>query len=383
MRTISITTKRKDHCYDIIIETGIFSQWQEEVKKRVSANRFIVLADQNVAALRGLEKELAGQSGWDMLLVEPGETRKNLQQYSELCEKSLSLGIDRKSVVVALGGGVIGDIAGYVAATLLRGIRFIQIPTTLLAQVDSSVGGKTGVNAAAGKNLVGAFHQPELVLIDPALLDTLPTREYLAGLAEVVKCAILTDRVFFDQLTALSSQITARNHDVLSTIIEFCCRIKADIVSADETEKGKRALLNLGHTFGHALEALAGYDGRVVHGEAVAVGTVLAAAYSVKMGLLQPGEAKAIQACFIKLGLPVRISSLGQGDSATPSTLDWQKLMNSPLLSAALLQDKKADTRQLTLILPTALGCCDIVKGVGVEKVADFMRENLAEEVKA
>ena len=374
MRSISIATNRSPHSYDIMIDRDLFNSWPKLALERTNAKRFVIIADKNVAGIRNLPEMLSPLPEWNLLTVVPGETRKNLEQYAELCEQVLSLGIDRKTVLVAIGGGVTGDMVGFLAATLLRGIRFIQIPTTLLAQVDSSVGGKTGVNAASGKNLVGAFLQPELVVIDPAVLDTLPVREYRAGLAEVVKTGILSDNAFFKQIDDNAELLSNRDHDILSLVIERCCRIKADLVAEDEFELGRRALLNLGHTFGHPLESLAGYDGSVVHGEAVAVGTALAAGYAEQEGMLAPQDAESICSCFGKLGLPTRINELGQTREEGRTPLDWAGLASEKALAVGLLQDKKANSRELKLILPEAIGSCRIVKGVPVEKVAAFMR---------
>lgn len=375
MLPITITTVRPAHRYDIFIASGLFKNWRREVRTRFNPDQVLVLCDANVARLYPAETGAEDGTGWRVLMVEPGETRKTLGQYGELCEKALSSGIDRKTLVVAVGGGVTGDIAGFLAATLLRGLRFVQIPTTLLAQVDSSVGGKTGVNAAAGKNLVGAFHQPEAVFIDPSVLDTLTGREYLAGVAEVVKYGVMADKPFFDTLRRSAEPLRARDHAFLTTVIDRCCRIKAEIVAEDETEKGKRALLNLGHTFGHALEALAGYDGMVLHGEAVAVGTALAAEFAVREGRLAAEESRAIGDCLAALGIPARICQLGQAGPGEP--LPWPELLTEERLREALLLDKKADNRRLSLVLPSAVGKCDVVKGIDADKVARFMQECL------
>ncbi len=381
MGTLTVENKRADHSYPICIGAGQFKRWRSLVAQQLDSDRFIVAADANVVRLYDLKAALANESDLFLLEVTPGESRKNLEQYTELCETALRFGIDRNSVVVAIGGGVTGDIAGFMAATLLRGLRFVQIPTTLLAQVDSSVGGKTGVNAVAGKNLIGAFHQPELVIIDPAFLNTLPKREYLAGIAESLKYGIMLDRRFFDLFVSGREAVLARDHSLLSDIIEKCCSYKADVVGKDETEKGTRALLNLGHTFGHALESLAGYDGSVIHGEAVAVGIMLAATYAVKEGMLSALEAEMIKSCLTGLHLPSGIEQLGADNEPEKRTIDWVSLLSSPLLREALLQDKKASTAGLSLILPEQIGKCCIVKSVPVEKVAAHMQESLLHSI--
>ncbi len=367
MATVSVQTTRMKKNYDIIINTSIFSQWFQNRHGIDPSDRIVVLADANVAKTYSYPSGLPEGAGDGFLLVEPGETRKSLDQYAELLDRLLALGIDRKTVLVALGGGVTGDIVGFIAATLLRGVRFIQVPTTLLAQVDSSVGGKTGVNTVRGKNLVGAFHQPECVLIDPLFLDTLPKREFLAGLAEVAKYGIIGDSAFFQFLADSAEAIDSRDHEVLARVIQHCCTMKAEIVSRDETERGERALLNLGHTFGHALEALAGYDGRVIHGEAVAVGMALACEYAVEEGALPEDESAAALQNLSKLKLPTRISDIGLGK------VDWNNILTDDTLAASLLHDKKADSGTLNLILPTAIGKCSIVKNVNARKVASFM----------
>jgi 3-dehydroquinate synthase len=367
MATVTVETTRTRKNYDIIINSGAFSHWFHDRHGIDSSDRIIFLADATVSKIYGYPDALPNKAFDGFLLVEPGETRKNLAQYAELIDSLLGLAVDRKTVLVALGGGVTGDIVGFIAATLLRGVRFVQVPTTLLAQVDSSVGGKTGVNTASGKNLVGVFHQPECVVIDPVFLDTLPKREYLAGLAEVAKYGIIGDAAFFQSLADSAETIASRDHNVLAGVIRHCCAMKAEIVSRDETEHGDRALLNLGHTFGHALEALAGYDGSVIHGEAVAVGMALACEYAVEEGALPEEDCAAALGNLRKLELPTRIPDIGFGK------VDWANALNVDRLASALLYDKKADGGTLNLILPTAIGKCGIVKNVSARKVASFM----------
>lgn len=370
MYTIGIEVGRRNHAYDIVIATGSLARWRGEVDKRLGAGRRLVVADGRVDDIRGIGRSLAGSPEWILLRAEAGETRKNLEQYGELCEKALAAGIDRGTVVVAIGGGVVGDIAGFMAATLLRGLRLVQIPTTLLAQVDSSVGGKTGVNAAGGKNLIGAFHQPEFVLVDPAALDSLPDREYRAGLAEVLKYGVIGDGAFVASLRASARLLARRDGDTLAAAIERCCRMKAAIVAEDERERGARALLNLGHTFGHALEAIAGYDGRVVHGEAVAVGMALAAGFAAEARILPPSARDDIIAALSDLGLPRRIADLGRRGEE----IAWREALQGEKLFQALARDKKAGGGMATLVLPTAVGECRIVHDVPVSKVAAFMQ---------
>ena len=244
------------------------------------------------------------------VLVPDGEAYKTLETWSSIHDQLLSAKLDRNSVIVALGGGVVGDLAGFAAATYQRGIDMIQIPTTLLAQVDSSVGGKTGVNHPRGKNMIGAFHQPRLVVIDTATLSTLPDREFRAGLAEVVKYGLIRDEEFFEWLESNAAALVDREPAALAHAIEVSCRHKAEVVANDETEQGERALLNLGHTFGHAIEAGVGY-GEWLHGEAVAAGTVLAARLSARLGWLEARDVSRVEAVFGMYGLPTVPPSLG------------------------------------------------------------------------
>ncbi len=241
-----------------------------------------------------------------LVTVPPGETSKCVKVVERCYDQLAQHRLERKSFVVALGGGVVGDLAGFVAATYLRGIPFVQAPTTLLAQVDSSVGGKVGVNLKAGKNLVGAFHQPRLVLCDLATLTTLSTREFRAGLAEVIKYGIIYDEPFFARLERDLPLLLKRDLKVLAEVVARCCQIKAEVVGQDETETGIRAILNFGHTIGHAIEAMSGY-GKYLHGEAISIGQVMAATLSSQVAGLQTGDAARIQRLFARAGLPVAI----------------------------------------------------------------------------
>lgn len=374
MLKIAIELQRAAHSYEILLEPGLGSNWRHEVKERVPSDKYLALIDGNLARMWGAPTSGSTDGAWRYLWVEPGEENKTLEQYQRLCEAALALDLDRRTVFTAVGGGVTGDIAGFLASTFLRGVRLVQIPTSLLAQVDSSVGGKTGVNAHGGKNMIGTFHQPELVLIDPVFLDTLSRREYRAGLAEVVKTAILDGRSFFEELKMATGPLLAINHGLVSGIIARCCRAKTDIVMADERESGRRALLNLGHTFGHVLESLAGYDGSVVHGEAVAVGTVLACRFSCERGGMAEAEARDVRNLFAALELPTAISDLGR-DSATPP--QWRELLAGDHAEQILLADKKADGGRVNLALPAAIGECRLEKGIRSDDVIAFMRGQL------
>ncbi len=370
MRELTVEVKRRDHRYDILVGDFLALGWPAAVERRVQAEKYLAVVDARVAELLGADRAAAGRPGWRVLRLEAGEARKGLADYAALCERILAMGIDRQSVLVAVGGGVVGDIVGFAAATLLRGIRFVQVPTTLLAQVDSSVGGKTGVNMAGGKNLLGAFYQPELVLIDPAFLAALPGREYLAGLAEVLKYGVIADRAFFDRLNGAAGALARRDAAALEEVVAHCCRMKAEIVGADESVTGRRGLLNFGHTFGHALEALSGYDGTVVHGEAVAVGMAMAAAFAAGRGLIEAAGAEALRGGLRRHGLPADLGELGRTETRR---VNWHEAMRPEALEAALAKDKKAAAAGLTLVLPYAIGDCRLVKGVPVAEVAAFM----------
>ena len=282
------------------------------------------------------------------LTVEPGESTKSVEQAQRLWSELLDCGADRKSVVVAVGGGVVGDLAGFVAATFARGLAFVQVPTTLLAQVDSSVGGKVGVNLPGAKNMVGAFWQPQAVLIDTEVLGTLPAREYQAGLAEVVKYGVILDADFFSFLEKSVDAIKARESSVLRHIVARCCRLKADVVEADERElTGQRAKLNYGHTFCHAIEAVTGY-GRLLHGEAVAIGMLCASRLAEALGRIPRSVTDRQQQLLQALGLPL----------AVPADVDREQLV------AAMSRDKKVERGELRFILPSEMGRVELVSGV-------------------
>ncbi|MFA9201257.1 MAG: 3-dehydroquinate synthase [Cypionkella sp.] len=300
-----------------------------------------------------------------LFLVEPGEASKSWTGLAALTDWLLAHGVERGDHLVAFGGGVVGDLAGFAAAIVKRGCGFIQVPTTLLAQVDSSVGGKTAINSAAGKNLVGAFHQPALVLADLAVLDTLPLRELRAGYAEVLKYAVLGDRAFFDWLAANGPAVLAREPHALEHAVATSVAMKAAIVAEDERETtGRRALLNLGHTFGHALEAETGFSDRLLHGEAVALGMVLAARFSARRGLLPDAAADAITRAVDAAGLPSEIAALG---------LD----ANGARLVEHMRHDKKMAAGALPFVLLRGVGEAFLARDVDLAEVAAFLDEQL------
>jgi len=339
-----------DRSYTIRVGAGLIGRAGEELADLLSGRKAVVVADETVAALHlpALSRSLDGVArSVDALTVPAGESAKSMDGLADLLDRMLALGIDRRTVVIALGGGVTGDLAGFAAAVALRGLDFVQIPTTLLAQVDSSVGGKTGVNTRHGKNLVGAFHQPRRVLIDTAVLDTLPRRELLAGYAEVVKYGAIGDLDFFQWLEANGDGLLDGDADARRHAIVMSCRAKAAVVASDERETagGQRALLNFGHTFGHALEAMAGYDGSLLHGEGVAAGMVLAARLSARIGPCTGQDAERLAAHLSAVGLP---TELDQVDAARHWTADE--------LIGHMTKDKKALDGRIVFVLLDRLG---------------------------
>ncbi|NMC27488.1 MAG: 3-dehydroquinate synthase [Syntrophomonadaceae bacterium] len=344
--------------YDIFVGENWWHRMPDFLTSISRKSPAIMITDKNVFSLYGMRfLELIRQAGFqaEPAIIPGGEDCKNLATCTLIYEQMVTDGLDRGSTVFALGGGIVGDVAGFVAATYMRGIPYIQIPTTLLAQVDSSVGGKTGVNLPLGKNLVGAFHQPSLVFVEVDFLDTLPQREYLTGLAEVIKYGIIWDRQFFIYLEENLARIKAQDKDCLQYIISRCCEIKAQVVAQDETEKGVRAMLNLGHTFGHALEALTLYE-RYTHGEAVAIGTICAARLSQSLGLLSASEVSRIEQLIEAVGLPTRFENL-----------DPQAII------AQMYRDKKQVGGRLQLVLPATVGQCRIVDQVPESQIASLL----------
>ena len=353
--------------YDIVIGRGLLASLGERIKNLRPDARVAIVTDETVAAhhLAAAEAALkAADIDSAPILVPAGEGSKNYATFEKVCEAIIAARVERNDLVVALGGGVIGDLAGFAAACARRGLDFVQVPTTLLAQVDSSVGGKTGINSRQGKNLVGAFHQPVLVVADSALLDTLPKREFRAGYAEVAKYGLLGDAAFFAWLEKNWQDVFAggpgREH-----AIAVCCRAKAGIVARDERETGERALLNLGHTFGHALEAGCGFSDRLLRGEAVALGIALAFEFSAKKGLISAADAARASAHLAAVGLPTHVKDVPGGVPPVDTLMD--------LIS----QDKKVKRGALTLILVRGIGQAFIEKNVDAGKVHAFLTDKL------
>ena len=336
---LSISVDLAGRPYDIHIGSGLLGRLGEFVRP-LRPSRLLIVTDPRVGALYRAPVEAALQSVAPVGAFElaGGETGKDLRAVESVLDALLAAGADRRSVVIALGGGVIGDIAGFAAAIFMRGIRFVQAPTTLLAQVDSSVGGKTGVNHARGKNLIGAFHQPEVVIADTDTLRTLPPRELSAGLAEVLKHGLLADAEYFARVRHELPRLLACDAAALAEAIGRSCEIKAAIVARDERESGERALLNLGHTFGHAIEALTGYR-RWLHGEAVGCGMCLAADLSRRLGLIEADDVAAIESAVAAAGLPTRIAGLAR-DAAIES----------------MRGDKKAEAGEIRFIVLERIG---------------------------
>lgn len=357
-----------DRGYDIVIGPGLIDAAGEEIARRLPGVRAAILTDTTVAGLHYERLSIALRAaGIDhvQIVVPPGETTKSFAQLTDVVDQIIGARLERGDVVIALGGGVIGDLAGFASAIVRRGMGFVQMPTTLLAQVDSSVGGKTGINSPRGKNLIGAFHQPALVLSDTALLDTLSPREFAAGYAEIAKMALIDRPNFFDWLDANREAIFTGGPERVESVRQSCIA-KAAVVAADEREEGSRALLNLGHTFGHALEAAVGYDAkRLVHGEGVAIGTVLAHRFSARLGLCPPADAERCEAHFAAVGLPTRIAEI------PGAPLDVATLM------AGIGQDKKVRRGSLTFILTRGIGEAFIANDVDPAAVEAFLTEEL------
>jgi 3-dehydroquinate synthase len=355
--------------YDIVIGRGLIPSLGARVKALRPGAKVAIVTDENVARhqLAAVEAAFANAgTPTSRVIVAVGEGAKSFRVFAEVCEAIIAARIERGDLVVALGGGVVGDLAGFAAAAVRRGLDYVQVPTTLLAQVDSSVGGKTAINSAHGKNLVGAFHQPILVLADTAVLDTLPAREFRAGYAEIVKYGLLGDAAFFSWLETNWRDVfaggPAREH-----AIALSCRAKAAIVARDERETGERALLNLGHTFGHALEAACGFSDRLLHGEAVAAGMALAFAFSARQGLLPLAEADRAIRHLAEIGLPTRAKDIPGG------------LPPVDRLMELIAQDKKVKRGMLTFILARGIGTAFVESGVDERDVRAFLSEKLAE----
>ncbi len=361
-----------DRSYDIVIGRGLIASLGTRVAALRPGTKAAIVTDENVARshLPAVEAALA-EAGvpTSRVIVPVGEGSKSFAVFEQVCEAIIAARIERGDLVIALGGGVIGDLAGFAASAVRRGIDYVQVPTSLLAQVDSSVGGKTAINSAHGKNLIGAFYQPILVIDDTAALDTLPQREFRAGYAEVAKYGLLGDAAFFSWLEANWRDVfrggnfsgkSAREH-----AIAVSCRAKAAIVARDEREAGDRALLNLGHTFGHALEAACGFSERLLHGEAVAAGMALAFGFSARLGVISTAEAERAIRHLEQVGLPTRPADIPGGLPSVDRLMDL------------IAQDKKVKRGMLTFVLVRGIGSAFVESGVDPRDVRAFLSEKL------
>ena len=374
---ITVDVALGDRAYDIVIGRDVLPTLGARVAALRPGVRTAIVTDRTVARhwLEPVEGSLAAAGiATSRIIVEEGEGSKSYSGLEKVSEALIAARIERNDLVIALGGGVVGDLAGFAAAILRRGVDFVQVPTSLLAQVDSSVGGKTGINSPQGKNLLGAFHQPVLVIADTSVLDTLSPRQFRAGYAEVAKYGALGDEAFFAWLEANHADIfsggAAREHAIATS-----CRAKAAIVSRDERETGERALLNLGHTFGHALEAATGFSDRLFHGEGVAVGMVLAAQFSAQLGMIPEAGAARIERHLAAVGLPTRLQDI--------AGFAQEGLADADALMALMAQDKKVKRGKLTFILLEAVGRAVIANDVEPSLVHDFLKARLADDGRA
>ncbi len=359
MSQYNLTVGLDDRSYPIFIEDGIMEHIGADLAERNFASRYAVVADDYVAKLYGSTLMSSLQQAGiqaELLTFPRGEASKNLQVFAEVSSKLAQMGIDRKSGLIALGGGVTGDLTGFLAASYMRGIPFVQVPTTLLSQVDSSVGGKTGVDIPEGKNLVGAFYQPKAVYIDTTVLTTLPLEEYLGGIAEVIKYGVIRDFEFYCYLERNLDAILALNPPIIQEMIHTCCKIKADVVAEDERESDLRRILNFGHTIGHAVEAASNFS--LIHGHAVAVGMVAALRLAVSSGLCKRKEAGRVATLIHSFGLPTEI----------PKDMDRESI------KAYIKTDKKSIGGSVFYVLPTTIGEVIITNEITEEQIDTVLK---------
>ncbi len=366
-QTIKAISPLSDASYDIVVDQGLLSEAASLIQERLGARRCAIISDSNVEPLyrEKLEASLlsGGHKAIKTLVIPAGETSKNFTQLQTLLEAMLAAGIDRKTLVLALGGGVVGDIAALSAALAMRGLDCIQIPTSLLAQVDSAIGGKTGIDTRFGKNTVGTFSPPRMVLADVDVLQTLPKRELLAGYAEVVKYAFIGHPEFFDWCLKNGRKVIEGDAEARIYAVALSCKAKATVVEQDPREAGPRALLNLGHTFGHALEAAGGFGAELVHGEAVAIGMIMAFRMSVRLGFCTPTEYESVREHFESVGLPVLPPKRGY---AIDALMDF------------MAKDKKASEGKAALILPHGIGSSQVHKDIDPAAIRTLWEEVLS-----
>ncbi len=364
--TGAVTVGLAGRAYEVVIGRGLIGEAGRRLRPFLPRPVTAVVMDETVSGLHGaaLLRALEAEGvRAHPIVIPPGEAAKSFKGLADVCDRLLALELDRGDRIVAFGGGVVGDLAGFAAAIFKRGIDFIQIPTTLLAQVDSSVGGKTAIDTPRGKNLVGVFHQPRLVLADLGVLDTLPDREMICGYAEVLKYGLLGDVAFFAGLEVRGGAVLARDDDALAWAVRRCVEMKAQIVAEDEREGGRRALLNLGHTFGHAVEAAVGFGDAVKHGEAVGLGCALAFRFSARLGLCAGQDAVRAGRAIAAAGLPTTLRAV----AGHPFSAD--------ALIGAMAQDKKAQGGTLTFVLARAIGEAFVARDVDVAPLRAFLIE--------
>ena len=357
-----VTLDLQEKSYQIIVGSNVIEHLKAFLEIN-NYNKIIVISDENVVKLHGEKLKNIAQS-LDFVVVKAGENSKSFAVFEKVCEEILQKNIDRKTLLIAFGGGVVGDLTGFCASVLLRGIDFIQIPTTLLAMVDSSVGGKTAINSQAGKNLIGSFYQPKLVLCDIDFIETLPLREFRSGYAEIVKYGFIYDKIFFEFLDENLTEIFAKNLQILQKIITRSCEIKAQIVGRDEKENGERALLNFGHTFGHIFETETNYSDEILHGEAVALGMLMASQMSVDFELINEDEYQKIFNHLQKSGFNLNLKNIRQ---------NWHQ----ENLIKHLFKDKKTENNQLTFILLNKIGEAKIYKKISLENFLKVLKKFL------
>ena len=374
MDTKIVTIDLDTRSYDIFIGDGLLFRLNDFMPQDLSGKRVFIVTDKNVEPYaKNVQTVLTeeGAQSCEMKVLPAGEKTKSFAQLEQVCTWMLESGLNRDSLVLAVGGGVIGDLVGFAASTVMRGVPYVQIPTTLLSQVDSSVGGKTGINTNQGKNLVGSFYQPKAVITDIGTLKTLPRRELLAGYAEVAKYGLIQDYGFFQWLEHNGPKVCDLEEEAVTHAIEVSCKAKADIVEADEKESGQRALLNLGHTFGHALEAEAKYNGTLLHGEAVAIGMVMAFDLSYRLGHCSQEHLERVEAHLGGVGLPTRASFIeGLGT-------------NVDRLLEAMSHDKKIKDGKMVFVLANGIGEAFLSSDVEPDAVRDVLIDSLGGETKA
>jgi 3-dehydroquinate synthase len=357
-----ITLDLHEKSYQIIVGSNILEHLKVFLETK-NYNKIIAISDENVIKFHG-EKLKNIIENLEFVVVKAGESSKSFGIFEKTCEEILQKNIDRKTLLIAFGGGVVGDLTGFCASVLLRGIDFVQIPTTLLAMVDSSVGGKTAINSQVGKNLIGSFYQPKLVLCDIDFIDTLPLREFRAGYGEIVKYGFIYDKKFFEFLDENLTEIFAKNIQILQKIITRSCEIKAQIVGRDEKENGERALLNFGHTFGHIFETETNYSDEILHGEAVAIGMLMASQMSVYFGFIDEDKYQKIFNHLQKCGFELNLKNIRE---------NW----NQENLIKHLFKDKKIENNQLTFILLDRIGKAQIYKKISLEDFSKVLKKFL------